>query len=415
MQNDSENGIKSFYSYCTIFPKVVIYGAGDVGDMVAEFMEKEGISFESFCITEKPEKRFFRGHKIESISDVLDSDENTEMGIIVAVSQKNVEDILAFLEKREKKYFYSTDFLFQLFVRRCQEKASKVMTQDKYLFRISDVVFDRNKMYICCPASIGDTLYTAAFVKAYKEENSSVNKVCLVLKKGHRDLGGLFSSVDEVLVSDEIVDILDSYSLYTQTWRMNNYIYGHFKKSIHFEYDKEYDQPACRTILSRYRRLILCLSEKAELEEAAWNQQDCQTKKHKYDVVIMPYAKTARMLPMPFWERLVERLKQEGYSVFTNIGGEKEKPVNGTEPVQESLLDTALLCGSCKAVISLRSGLCDLLGFASAKLIVINTSEELYNEWNLQDVFSNKIIYNVNCFDNKSHKAVLEEIMRKIK
>ena len=409
MQSDYVDGIKSFFEYCAIFPKVAIYGAGDVGNMVAEFMEKKGILFECFCVTTEPERHFLRGHKIENINNVLDS--NVETGIIVAVSKKNVEDILDFLEKSGKKYFYSTDFLFQLYVRRCWEKASKVIIEDRYLHRITDVVFEREKMYICCPASIGDTLYVAALARAYKKENSSVRKVCLILKKGHGELGGAFPSVDEVLVSDEIVDILDSYSLYTQTWKLKNYIYGHFKKSIHFEYDKEYENPVCRTILSRYRRLIMGVSEKAKLEDITWNKQGLQIEKYKCDIIIMPYAKTAKMLPMSFWEELTGRLKQEGYSVFTNIGGEKEKPVNGTEPVRETLLDTALLCKNCKAVISLRSGLCDLLGFTPAKLVVINTSEELYDEWNLQDVFSRKNIYNVNCFDNRSHKVMLEEIM----
>ena len=55
-------------------------------------------------------------------------------------------------------------------------------------------------------------------------------------------------------------------------------------------------------------------------------------------------------------------------------------------------------CEGCAAVISLRSGLCDLLGFTETKLIVINTSEELFREWNLRNVFERKGIYNVNSY-----------------
>ncbi len=405
--------IDKFYEFISKFSNFVIYGAGDVGKMVAEFMEKENLSFSGFCVTGIPEKPSLNNYEIKCIDEITDS--NIVAGIIVAVARKNVESILALLDNLGMQYFYSTDFLFELYTRRCRDKASKVLIQDGYLYRISDVVFERDKMYICCPASIGDTLYTAAFVRDYKKENPSVRKVCLILKKGHRDLGHFFRSVDEVLVSDEIVEILDSYSLYTQTWKQKNYIYGHFKKSIRFEYDNEYAQAVCRMILPRYRSLIMGLSEEAKMEEAACEKSVGRTEKQNSKVVIIPYAKTAELLPISFWEELVRRLVQDGYSVFTNIAGEKEKPVVGTEPMQESLLDTALFCEECTAVVSLRSGLCDLLGFTLAKLIVVNTSEELYSEWNLQDVFHKEGIYNINYFGNPNDKTKLEEILKIVK
>lgn len=408
MQKNDRDPINCFREYCKGFSRLVIYGAGDVGNMVAEYMERKGMLYDSFCVTAKPEKHSFRGHVVKEISEVLEP--GTDTGIIVAVSRKYVDGILSLLENRSRQYFYRTDFLFRLFEERCREASLKVMTENGYITGVLEAVFDRNTMYICCPASIGDTLYVAAFARAYKKENLSVQRVCLILKKGHEELGTLFSSVDQVLVSDEIVEILDYYSLYTQTWRLKNYIYGHFKKNLHFEYDKEYFLE--NSILSRYRRLILNLPEAAELEQAVLNRESSKPKDRKQDVVIMPYARTAKLLPLSFWEELVRRLKQKGYTVFTNVGGEKEKPVTGTKPLRESLLNTAALCGDFRAVISLRSGLSDLLGFTGVKLVVINTSEELYREWNLKDVFGREEIYNMNCFEDRDQDEEIEEIMR---
>lgn len=404
MRDNFGNAIDNFFEYCAEFPGLAIYGAGDVGRMVAEFMEREGVPFDCFCVSEKPAMRMHDGHEIKGIDEALAS--GIEMGIVVAVSRKNAGAILHLLEGRNSSYFYSTDFLFQLFERKCRESVSKVLIQNEYIHGISEMAFDRDVLYICCPASIGDTLYTAAFVRAYKKENASVKKVCLILKNGHRELGGLFAAVDETLISDDIVEILDRYSLYTQTWRLKNYLYGHFKKSIHFVYDPEYDQEGCRTILARYRKLVMGLSDDAEPECMALNRDFMQMKnslqleEKKYDVVIMPYARTAKLLPEFFWEELAGELIQRGYFVYTNIGGGKEKAIQGTIPMTESLLDTALFCEKCSAVIALRSGLCDLLGFTKANLVVVNTSEELANEWNLKDVFARDGIYNVNCFEN---------------
>ena len=413
MQKEIENPIDSFKNYCINFSGLVIYGAGDVGRMVAEFMEEEGISFECFCVTEKHEKNTFCNHEVRAIQEVINGEQ--EMGVIVAVSRKNVGEMLCLLENQKKSYFYSAEFLFRLFERKCQRAASKVLIQDGYIYKISDVTFERDTIYICCPASIGDTLYIAALVKAYKREHLPAQRVCLILKRGHRELGGLFPAVDEVMVSDELVEILDFFSLYTQIWTMKNYVYGHFKKSLHFKYDSEYDRKDCNNILSRYSRLIMNLSVEAELEKMHLEKKLVHMERQNRNVVmLMPYARTAKMLPCSFWEILARRLAERGYFVYTNIGSEKEKAIQGTMPLRKTLLDMALLCEEYKAVISLRSGLCDLLGFTETRLIVVNTSEELYREWNLEDVFNREEIYNINCFDCGNYDKQIDETMKVI-
>ena len=129
-------------------------------------------------------------------------------------------------------------------------------------------------------------------------------------------------------------------------------------------------------------------------------------------MVLMPYAKTAEMLPASFWEELARRLAGKGYSLYTNVGSDKEKEIPGTKPLAEPLLNTALFCEGCRAAVSLRSGLCDLLGFTETKLIVLNTSEELFDEWNLNDVFPRDGIWNINCFEKKEYQRELRQIIK---
>lgn len=420
MQGDLGNAIGGFCAYCRQYARLVIYGAGDVGRMVSEFMEREKIPFDCFCVTKRTENRMMAGHEIKEIDEIVCRSEKT--GIIVAVSRKNAGEILKTLEEMGQSCFYSSEFLFCLFEEKCRMSASAVQIEDGFISGVGGTSFERDIMYICCPASIGDTIYVAALVRAYKEKMGG--KVCLILKKGHRELGTLFPAVDEILVSDEIVETLDRYSMYTQTWRLKNYIYGHFKKSLRFEYDPEYNRADCRRILPRYQRLILDLSgdvmQGGGMQEMAFRSPERKGDGHqagdrKSEIVIMPYARTAAMLPVFFWEELVRRLKREGYFVYTNIGGEKEKIIAGTIPMAESLLDTARFCESCGAVIALRSGLCDLLGFTRANLIVINTSEELAEEWNLNDVFDRNGICNIDCFGTTEYNEKLDEIMKAIK
>lgn len=411
MQDNTEDIINSFHRYCAKFSELVIYGAGGAGQMVAEFMEQEKIPVACFSTTSEPEQKMAGSYEVKKIDAVINSGMDT--GIIVAVSKKNTGDMLLLLEDRKVSYFYSPEFLYQLFRRKCRESASKVQVQEGYIRRIPGMEFERDVLYLCCPASIGDTLYTAALVKACKEQDVSVRKVCLILKTGHDELGKLFSGADSWIVSDEAVETLERYSLYTQTWKLGNYIYGHFKKTPRLEYYPEYHEVGCCTIVERYSRLVMDLLKPAGLEAFALDKPDGGKKEMRRDVVVMPYAKTAELLPTVFWESLVFRLKQDSYSVYTNIGSEKEKAIQGTRPLTKSLLETARFCEGCAAVISLRSGLCDLLGFTETKLVVINTSEELFREWNLNDVFTRDGIYNINCYGHTSccYGNRIDEIM----
>lgn len=409
MRDDIDDVMDRFFEYCSRYTSLAIYGAGDVGRMVAEFMDEKRIPFVCFCVTRKPENQMLKNHEIREINEVSCSD--GEIGIIVAVSCKNAGGILDALDERGYSYFYSTEFLFQLFKSKCQISLSRVRIENGFIVRVGDVVLRQDTMYVCCPASIGDTLYVAAFVQAYKMERDNLQRVCLIVKKSHREVGILFSAVDETIISDQIVETLNHYSMYTQTWRLGNYMYGHFKKSLRFEYDPEYNREDCRWIIPRYGKLILNITKEASPEGIRLDWHTAYMEKRNFDIVIMPYAKTAVMLQNSFWEELVRRLHEKGYSVYTNVGGEKEKALPGTVAVAESLMNTAQFCEKCAAVISLRSGMCDLLGFMQVKLVVINTSRELADEWNLKDVFEREGIHNIECFGEAEYNKKIDEIM----
>ena len=126
----------------------------------------------------------------------------------------------------------------------------------------------------------------------------------------------------------------------------------------------------------------------------------------------MPYANSLALLSDSFWDKLVCLLKKAGYTVFTNVGSYRgERALAGTEPICKGLLETAIFCEGCDAVISLRSGMCDLLAFSSAKLIVLNSTETYFNNWNLRDVFDREGIYNVNCWEDFNCNNIIDQIM----
>lgn len=88
-------------------------------------------------------------------------------------------------------------------------------------------------------------------------------------------------------------------------------------------------------------------------------------------VLLSPYAVTIDEIPMERWERIAEKLMQEGAVVCTNVGSEQEVPIKGTKGLfipYKQIVDFTEKAGK---FIGLRNGLCDIVSSSHARLAVI--------------------------------------------
>ena len=72
-----------------------------------------------------------------------------------------------------------------------------------------------------------------------------------------------------------------------------------------------------------------------------------------------------------FWELLADRLKQKGYDVCTNVGAIDGEAIQGTIPVFVDIIDMQQFVEKAGVFISLRSGLCDIVGNANCQKIIL--------------------------------------------
>ncbi len=105
-------------------------------------------------------------------------------------------------------------------------------------------------------------------------------------------------------------------------------------------------------------------------------------------VLLAPYVNTLDQLPQWFWIELVHDLKMMGFTVCTNCGSDKERPVVGTLEVCPTYNDLKDFCEYGGYFIASRSGLCDVTsGFNMCKIIVYQPYEFWGNGRNI-DYFS---------------------------
>lgn len=244
--------------------------------------------------------------------------------------------------------------------------------------------------YILCPYGIGDTLFVASLIRAYKEQYG-IARVVLVVKKSQVDLPDFFNSIDGKIVSDDIVCKLTRYSKSWRRFAEGNYQYGHFILDHAWPEPGQLLGIGSLNLLDIYKRCILKLPMDTKLElprvsvslEKMSEFERLYAKEEKV-VLLMPYAVTLSRLPIEFWEKIAQYFKDKFYVVYTNAKDETEKPIKGTEAVYLSLKELFVVSRTFKwGCIALRSGICDLLAYSDIKFITIHNSEDVKKAWNM--------------------------------
>lgn len=249
---------------------------------------------------------------------------------------------------------------------------------------------DPSTIYFVCPYGIGDTLFIASLINAYKSYYS-IEKVVLVVKKSQSDLPDFFRSVDGKIVSDSIVHTLTKYSKNRQRFLEDNYRYGHFILNHDWPEPGQLLGIGGLNLIDIYKRCVLKIPLDANMELLHTTVGTLKMKEYqkKYGsnekvVLLMPYAITLTRLPIEFWEKIAYQLKQKSYMVYTNVKDTSELPIKGTKDICLSLKDLFIISRTFHWIcIALRSGICDLLGYSDVPLITIHNDAETKKAWNM--------------------------------
>lgn len=109
-------------------------------------------------------------------------------------------------------------------------------------------------------------------------------------------------------------------------------------------------------------------------------------------VILAPYANTVGELPVRFWEEIVKKLQEMGYSTVTNIAG-SQKSIKGTCGLNIPLPAVGTYLEYAGYFLALRSGLCDIAGQAECRQVVLyrdrmqmNASELVFNDLHVNGV-----------------------------
>ena len=200
---------------------------------------------------------------------------------------------------------------------------------------------------------------------------------CLVIT------GGGCKAVAEMLRIDNVINITER-----EMRRLSQFAITFHEKLknieiLHFQYP----HTSLSAGISNFNRwhFVTCYEKLVFQEKLDWNYSPeylnhiminteihPTEKIHKGNTVILsPYAKSMPALPLSFWKELAYRLKEQGFLVFTNCDGNKEKPIEGTEVFLFSLKDAVSVLNQCGYFVGLRSGFCDIISSSECRKVII--------------------------------------------
>ncbi len=242
--------------------------------------------------------------------------------------------------------------------------------------QIINKLMDNPKLlYVICPFNIGDFLVNGGLCYALqikKRKTSCALIVCDKFKNTNID----FVGVAKILyISQENMDIIRQYILFSSVYETERYIYGHFHvRNNQFDWNSEL------SFFDRYRENVFGLPLETEILPPLVKAISIEHKEKlhalhqisKRTIILTPYANSGPQLCSDgVWVEIAGRLRQQGYIVYTNVAGSKELPVQGTNPIRLTFSELYYVADKVKCFIGRRSGIMDFLSFSNADILCI--------------------------------------------
>lgn len=269
----------------------------------------------------------------------------------------------------------------------------------KFILSYTGVLFlaaikKRNTVYVVTAHSIGDFLYGVSYLSYFRETKLSANIILLADKSKKKLVEGIMG-YNKVVYYDKssfLYKTILSYILYKNGSLARKCIdYNiliaypwNFRSSRNILYD-------LRHTVFRFQYLPRRISYPV-IETCKGEAYKSLERENKKIVILNPYSISMKTLPMWFWNHISERLSEQGYLVCTNVVG-NQTVLKKTLPLRCSIVEFySIVKDLAFVVISMRSGLVDLIVSTGSKLIVLYNYEviaerEFFRYYNIKETW----------------------------
>jgi hypothetical protein len=245
----------------------------------------------------------------------------------------------------------------------------------KYQLLKRKLEINDSSMGLLLPYGLGDTYLVCSLLSSYLKSNG-LSTAILILKNGHEYIAKSFGFKKLVYIPDDFQKVIDLSAKYGSLKKGEigiphpNYVFNHYlPKMIGYkgltllDIYKIIFQLQPQTITARpmrtrqvSRRLVYTCKSSGMIKNRS--------------VIIFPEANSVDMLSPKVWEVIAEHYRELGYKLYSSVIN-KENTVIGTSRIDIKLAEIVDVAEYAGTVVSLRSGICELLSTAKINLVVI--------------------------------------------
>jgi len=224
---------------------------------------------------------------------------------------------------------------------------------------------------LVCPFGIGDTYFTCGFAKEILKTHGG-KKITVFVKSNHTFIPSIFTEISKTVVIQFPFNIkyLGHYDL-----KMGKPFYSHFIDNNLVNLIGYNDF----TLLDCYKRLFNLKNESSLSKPLSPSKYECKEAEQVFlknnlskfkTVILAPEANSTAVIDKKFWIDLSKELSNNGFIPVGNIVNHK----NNIQGIQNLNLPLEIIRAFVELsgfVVSIRSGLCDLLSDVNTSLVVI--------------------------------------------
>ena len=259
-------------------------------------------------------------------------------------------------------------------------------------------VLDRDTDYFASVFSIGDTLIMGGILSSFQAKYSC-KQVKVIIRESHSQIVEFyqFENCGLICVSSFQAKLIRAFFIVAS--RHLSHLHFCLPDRTLYVPDKEGVQRILSLgLIASYKRAFFLPTTVSftapQYPKPTRTQQEALAQKYGIvpgkTVILAPYSITLAMFDYTaLFTKLADALKAEGYRVLTNTTD--DRIIAGTDPLRADIHDLVCLAQDHSLwVISVRSGLCDLLRFADCRLSVLYPAEFQQRLFSLERMFKGR-------------------------
>lgn len=401
--------------------RVILFGGGDYSRAIIGFLRKAGI--ETACILDNDKRKrgtYLRGVPVIFPKELAENDIKEAVFLVCSHFWKEMTSQLSGLGVRPEA-------IVPIRLRTYGESLTeniKSLYRGRRLYRKITGEYPGCDVLLCPYPGTGDIYLIGTFLKQFVEKEGIKEYVLVVVSSACKKTADIFSTSNIAAIDGPSAcrDLVRYYMVCPEECRI---------RIMNDSWGDIYTNPVQwlrglhgMNFAEMFRRFVFGLDGSIQPRHPEFQNKSQEIEvlreqygmKEKRSVLLSPYAVTLSDMPNTFWEELAERLKEKGYAVYTNIGSEEEKAIDGTCPLFFQLDMAPQLVSWMGGFVGIRSGLCDIISGADARKVILYDKSNFFFNASAFDYFSlNKMGLSRDAveiqYDNQNLRNVLEQVL----